>query len=400
MIQKHGVLYRFFNFVNKHASPKLKIVPVSPKEPTQKGKRVKRPAKRPLLPQQLLKKTLSKSKQETHKLQASGSSEGANFESEVSDEQTGKTKDTSEGAGVKPGVPNVLKEDSSDSDNDSWGNGEDESDDVHDEGNNDDDSDSEQTSIDDDENPSFTLKDYKEEEQDEEYVYTLEKDKSDNEEKLDTNMTNAKQGGQDQQNASYESGFVHEEDAHVTLTTVHDKTEGPLKSSSVSSDFTIKLLNIDDPSLDINSLMDTLIVPPPPLPVNPSPHLTTNSTMKAIIKEQLKAQVSKIMAQIEKYVTKSLGAEVLVRSTNQPQTSYAVTASLSEFELKKILIDKMEINESIERSDIQRNLYNTLVESYKTDEEILSSYGDVVTLKRGQDDQDKDKDPQLDQTEG
>nr|GEY02672.1 hypothetical protein [Tanacetum cinerariifolium] len=354
----------------------------------------------------------------------SGSSEGANFESEVSDEQTGKTKDTSEGTGVKPGVPDVLKEDSSDSDNDSWGNSEYESDDVHDKDNNDDDSDIEQTSIDDDddENPSFTLKDYEEEEQDEEYVYTLEKDKSDNEEKLDTDMNNAKQGGQDQQNDSYESGFVHEEDAHVTLTTVHDKTEGPLKSSFVSSDFTIKLLNIDDPSPDINSLMDTLIVPPPPLPINPSPHLTTmsefkktsqsakavslilgivdnylssklkeevnvavrlqsnelrekaqaenqeflnqvDSTIKVIIKEQLKAQVSKIMAQIEKYVTKSLGAEVLVRSTNQPQTSYAVAASLSEFELKKILIDKMETNESIERSDIQRNLYNALIES-------------------------------------
>ncbi|GJZ62328.1 hypothetical protein Tco_0618465 [Tanacetum coccineum] len=53
-----------------------------------------------------------------------------------------------------------------------------------------------------------------------------------------------------------------------------------------------------------------------------------DSTMKKIIKEQVKAQVSKIMPQIEKYVTESLGAEVLVRSTNQPQTSYAVATSL------------------------------------------------------------------------
>ncbi|GKB79928.1 hypothetical protein Tco_0946823 [Tanacetum coccineum] len=36
-----------------------------------------------------------------------------------------------------------------------------------------------------------------------------------------------------------------------------------------------------------------------------------DSTMKAIIKEHVKAQVSKIMSQIEKYVTESLGAEVL-----------------------------------------------------------------------------------------
>ncbi|GKE42069.1 hypothetical protein Tco_1469353 [Tanacetum coccineum] len=120
-----------------------------------------------------------------------------------------------------------------------------------------------------------------------------------------------------------------------------------------------------------------------------------DSSMKAIIKEQVKAQVSKIMAKVKKYVTKSLGAEVLVRSTNQPQTSYAVSASLSEFKLKKILIDKMEENKSINRSDIQKNLYNALVESYNSDKDIISSYGNVVTLKRGRDDQDKDEDPSV-----
>ncbi|GJR40184.1 hypothetical protein Tco_1215868 [Tanacetum coccineum] len=198
-------------------SPKLKNVPGSPKEPTQKGKRVKRPAKNAttasstgvvirdtpdksvskkiapaktdrgkgiellsdaaLFEDAQLKKTLIKSKRETHKLQASGLSEGANFESEVPDEQTGKTKDTSEGTGVIPRVPDVSKEDSSDSDDDSWGNSEDENDDFNDEdddsgnddnnGSNDDGDndahDSEQTDLDDDdENPSFTLKDYKE----------------------------------------------------------------------------------------------------------------------------------------------------------------------------------------------------------------------------------------------
>nr|GFB16623.1 hypothetical protein [Tanacetum cinerariifolium] len=90
----------------------------------------------------------------------------------------------------------------------------------------------------------------------------------------------------------------------------------------------------------------------------------------------VKAQVSKIMPLIKKYITESLGAEVLVRSSNQPQTSYAVTASLSEFELKKILINKMETNKSINRSDIQNNLYNALVEAYNFDKDIFTSYGD------------------------
>nr|GEY04532.1 putative reverse transcriptase domain-containing protein [Tanacetum cinerariifolium] len=115
--------------------------------------------------------------------------------------------------------------------------------------------------------------------------------------------------------------------------------------------------------------------------------------MKKIIKKQVKEQVSKLMPKIEKYVTETLGAKVLVRTTNQPQTAYAVAASLSEFELKKILIDKMEANKSINTSDTQKNLYNALVKSYNSDKDIITSYGDVVLLKRGRDDQDKDKDP-------
>nr|GEY33777.1 hypothetical protein [Tanacetum cinerariifolium] len=74
-----------------------------------------------------------------------------------------------------------------------------------------------------------------------------------------------------------------------------------------------------------------------------------DSAMKTIIKEQVQAQVSKIMQKIKKYVTESLRAEVL------------------------------------------KNLYNALVESYNSDKDIFSSYGDVVTLKRGINDQDKDE---------
>ncbi|GKF08842.1 hypothetical protein Tco_0043066 [Tanacetum coccineum] len=134
---------------------------------------------------------------------------------------------------------------------------EDENDDFNDEdndGSNDDDSgngddggndaqDSDQTDSDDDENPSFTLKDYEEEEQDKEYGLR------------DTDMTNAKQGGEDQHNVSHESGFEQEEDdGHVTLTTVHDKTED---------------VN------EIASLMNTSTIPPLPPPINPSSHLIT-----------------------------------------------------------------------------------------------------------------------------
>ncbi|GKD41676.1 hypothetical protein Tco_1261883 [Tanacetum coccineum] len=79
----------------KPASPKLKTVPASPKEPirrsvskkiapakTDRGKGIELLSDAALLKDAQVKKTLRKSKRETHKLQASGSSEGANFESE------------------------------------------------------------------------------------------------------------------------------------------------------------------------------------------------------------------------------------------------------------------------------------------------------------------------------
>ncbi|GJZ89505.1 hypothetical protein Tco_0661287 [Tanacetum coccineum] len=82
-----------------------------------------------------------------------------------------------------------------------------------------------------------------------------------------------------------------------------------------------------------------------------------------------------------------------IKSIIKEQTPYAVATSLSESKLKKILIDKMETNKSMNRADIQKDLYIALVESYNTDKVIMDSYGDVVTLKRGRDDQDKDEDP-------
>ncbi|GKD74134.1 hypothetical protein Tco_1332416 [Tanacetum coccineum] len=96
--------------------------------------------------------------------------------------------------------------------------------------------------------------------------------------------------------------------------------------------------------------------------------------MKKIIKEQVNAQVkkkvTKILPRIEKLVNEQLESEVLIRSSNKAKTSHAVAANLSELELKKILIDKMEI-----------------------DKDLLDTYGDIVTIKRRRDDADDDQEP-------
>nr|GEV27689.1 hypothetical protein [Tanacetum cinerariifolium] len=123
-----------------------------------------------------------------------------------------------------------------------------------------------------------------------------------------------------------------------------------------------------------------------------------DENMKKIIKEQVKnqvkVQVPKILPGIEQAVNEQLEAEVLTRSSHSSRTSYVVAADLSEMELKKIIIKKMEGNKSIQRSDEQRNLYKALVEGYEADKIILDTYGETVTLKRRRDDDvDKDEGP-------
>ncbi|GJS02714.1 hypothetical protein Tco_0319222 [Tanacetum coccineum] len=69
------------------------------------------------------------------------------------------------------------------------------------------------------------------------------------------------------------------------------------------------------------------------------------------VKEQFKAQVSKILPKIKKTVNEQLKAEVMTRSSTESKTSLAIAANLSELELKKILIEKMESNKDDEDKD-------------------------------------------------
>ncbi|GJZ67399.1 hypothetical protein Tco_0630639 [Tanacetum coccineum] len=80
-------------------------------------------------------------------------------------------------------------------------------------------------------------------------------------------------------------------------------------------------------------------------------------------------------------------AEVPIRSSNKAKTSHAVAANLSELELKKILINKMKNNKSIDISIQQKTLYKALVDVYETDKDILETYGDTVMFKRRRDDE-------------
>nr|GFA99924.1 hypothetical protein [Tanacetum cinerariifolium] len=74
-------------------------------------------------------------------------------------------------------------------------------------------------------------------------------------------------------------------------------------------------------------------------------------------------QFAEAVSKIPEFVNAQLEAEVLTRSSHSSRTSYAVAADLTEMELKKILMEKMEGNKSIQRSDKQRNLSTTGTQS-------------------------------------
>nr|GFB47073.1 hypothetical protein [Tanacetum cinerariifolium] len=102
------------------------------------------------------------------------------------------------------------------------------------------------------------------------------------------------------------------------------------------------------------------------------------------------ALVSRILPRIEESVNTQLEAEVLTRLSHSSRTSYAVAVDMSEMELKKILIEKMEGNKSIQRSDEQQNLCKALVEAYDVDKTILDTYGESAILKRRREDDDQE----------
>nr|GFB81495.1 hypothetical protein [Tanacetum cinerariifolium] len=80
--------------------------------------------------------------------------------------------------------------------------------------------------------------------------------------------------------------------------------------------------------------------------------------------------------------TPTMTLSTITTITTVTQAPIPIAADLSEMELKKILIEKMVGNKSIQQSDEQRNLYKALVDAYEADKTILDSYGEAAILKR------------------
>nr|GEU92428.1 hypothetical protein [Tanacetum cinerariifolium] len=210
------------------------------------------------------------------------------------------------------------------------------------------------------------------------------------------------------------------EDTHVTLTLVNP--DGQQQISSMSSQFVTSMLN-PSPDAGINSLFEltpwvdvqasttvapltltALTLPLPTIPTisqvpqAPTPLTTAPSTflqdlpnfgslfgfhhrlktLEANFSEfaqtnQFAEAVSSILGIVERYMDQRMNEVVKEQVKEKVKTSYAMAADLSELELKKVLIEKMESNKSIHRSDEQRNLYKALVDAYEYKEPSAGS---------------------------
>ncbi|GJY52181.1 hypothetical protein Tco_0443028 [Tanacetum coccineum] len=197
-----------------------------------------------------------------------------------------------------------------------------------------------------------------------------------------------------------------------------------MKSSSVSFDFTDKLLNFENVSPadnEIAFLMDTTIQ-----------QWSHQLRKRSVIMKQVEA-ISLIPAIIDRYIAnkqggaiqqaimshttecreealadrreyidlivniisefatpvcidaickESLEAAILAKYSSQIKSTYEAAASLFEFELMKILIDKIEEHKSYLIADYKKELYDALIKSYNTDKDLFDTYGEVFSLKR------------------
>ncbi|GJR93246.1 hypothetical protein Tco_0265420 [Tanacetum coccineum] len=126
------------------------------------------------------------------------------------------------------------------------------------------------------------------------------------------------------------------------------------------------------------------------------------------IKEQVKDQLPQILLKevsnfappvIEKLIKESCDEVTLAKVSSQPHSTYETASTLTEFELKKILIDKMEKSESYLAAPKHRDCYASLKKSYDLDKDFFFSY-DVYSLKRARKDKDKDEDPSVGSNRG
>ncbi|GJU92953.1 hypothetical protein Tco_1317709 [Tanacetum coccineum] len=316
-----------------------------------------------------MKEVRKKSLRDLHKTHPSGS--GTVVEKSPSVEKITPTV-TSEGTGDKLGVPDVTNDDSSESKSESWGNDEDDSKNEQESS----DESSKQENESEEQESDLEQDEESDDDDQEEEEFDQENESKDDEMKRivlgegnDTEMIEAQQGNENLETTQEQVV----KDAHVIISTILKKTEVPVTSSSRSSNLASKFLNF----LDIPQT-DAEIVSPLDVHVHHEVPRTQALTLLTI-------PVS-VIPESSPLIKESRDEVTLAKST------YEAASTLTEFELKKILLDKMKKSESYLTAPEHRYCYDGLKKSYALKKYFFYSY-DVYSLKRGREDKDKDEDP-------
>ncbi|GJR00220.1 hypothetical protein Tco_0523204 [Tanacetum coccineum] len=194
--------------------------------------------------------------------------------------------------------------------------------------------------------------------------------------------------------------------SEISVLSEKEKTEGPMQSSSVLSDFASQFLNLDNALPNDNEIISMMNVElchtvlwdnfpqfilfttdlsqfkqvdhsAQLLAIVRSqvPAMLTQAkndryidfikkSIKDIIKDEVKSQLPQILPNevsdfatpvIQSTINESLENVVLAKSSSQPKSTYEVAASLTEFELKKIILDKMQKTKSYRKYPIKRD---------------------------------------------
>nr|GEV13766.1 retrovirus-related Pol polyprotein from transposon TNT 1-94 [Tanacetum cinerariifolium] len=270
-----------------------------------------------------------------------------------------------EGNGTIPGVPDVPKYESK-SEKKSWGDsGKEDEDDENNsvdksDGNDDDDGGSDDH---DDDKEKMDDEENMDEEEDDEVTKELYKDLNVNLGNKDTKMTNADQVPEITSSftttipppPSFFNHLLQQATPTLTPTTSEATTSFPslLDFSSIFR-FSDRDTNIEKDLSEIKQV---------------DQYAQAISSIYAIV--DLSAFTTQV---IERNVTESLEVVVLARYSSKPKSTYEAATSLSEYELTKILLDKMEENKSHLRADYKKNLYDALVESYNIEKDLFKTY--------------------------
>ncbi|GJU24233.1 hypothetical protein Tco_1162854 [Tanacetum coccineum] len=115
--------------------------------------------------------------------------------------------------------------------------------------------------------------------------------------------------------------------------------------------------------------------------------------IKEQVKEKLPQNLPKEVANftpsvIEALIKESRDEVTLAKVSSQPHYTYEAAFTLIGFELKKILIDKMEKSKSYLAAPEHQDCYDSLKKSYNLNKDFFFSY-DVYTMKRSRIDKDE-----------